>query len=682
VIVAAFATRRSATAEVTLTGPAEDLRGTAVVTGGGSARLDLASGLADVEADVPCTPGTRFQLCSVSKQFVAVAAMLLVESGRVGMHEPVGRRLCQRHPQWRQVTLHHLLSHTAGVPHWLEAPGLDPAEPVRISERLEIIETTPLRGRPGAQWHYSSPGFLLAASIVERASGQPYREFLAERIMSPLELTQTTMGGVPPGAARGYSDGQPLRWCHVTPHRHPARHRRAARWIPRGHHARDQALTARLQALTALRDKLARPIADTILATPGEYACHAVTAARLARAAINWDNGQVSDGLERLREAARYPAAISPDARHPQPLLALAAALIDLRQVEQAEDVLRAADSPQVKDIPAGAALLLLRARIHLAGGRLSEAVTAAAAALAHARALGAHGYAETAHSLLSVIELRRGDLAAATRHLAARATPGPQLADIYAHTETTMAWALTAEARDGPAAALSQLRQLGAGLPARPGFLLGDPALAAWLARSALAAGDSELAAAAARAARALASAHPGIPALAAAAAHSRGVARGDPARLAEAAARHPDPWARASAAEDLGVLHARQGDRDQAIGQLRHALTGYRQTSAGRDQARTRHRLRELGIRSRHWTTSPERPVTGWDSLTDTEQAVAGLVAQGLNNKQVAARMYISSHTVAHHLRQSFRKLGIASRVELTRIVIEHTQAANGQP
>jgi CubicO group peptidase (beta-lactamase class C family) len=191
-------------------GPAEDLRGTAVVTGGGSARLDLAAGLADVEADVPCAPGTRFQLCSVSKQFVAAAAMLLVESGRVDMHDPVDRWLGQGHPQWRQVTLHHLLSHTAGIPHWLEAPGLDPAEPVSISERLEIIQATSLRGRPGAQWHYSSPGFLLAASIVERASGQPYPEFLAERIMSPLELTQTTMGGVPPGAARGYNDGQPV----------------------------------------------------------------------------------------------------------------------------------------------------------------------------------------------------------------------------------------------------------------------------------------------------------------------------------------------------------------------------------------------------------------------------------------------------------------------------------------
>jgi len=65
------------------------------------------------------------------------------------------------------------------------------------------------------------------------------------------------------------------------------------------------------------------------------------------------------------------------------------------------------------------------------------------------------------------------------------------------------------------------------------------------------------------------------------------------------------------------------------------------------------------------------------GNPSLTGTEQAVAGLVAEGLNNKQVAARMYISTHTVARHLRQAFRKLSIASRNELTRIVME--QAAD---
>ncbi|MGB6577688.1 MAG: helix-turn-helix transcriptional regulator, partial [Streptosporangiaceae bacterium] len=100
--------------------------------------------------------------------------------------------------------------------------------------------------------------------------------------------------------------------------------------------------------------------------------------------------------------------------------------------------------------------------------------------------------------------------------------------------------------------------------------------------------------------------------------------------------------------------------------------------QVGADRDQARIRRRLRKLGIRRRHWSTPAARPVTGWDSLTDTEHAVAGLVAEGLSNNQVAARLYISTHTVAHHLRQAFRKLSIASRVELTRIVIQ--QAADG--
>jgi CubicO group peptidase (beta-lactamase class C family) len=181
-----------------------------MVTKGGSAAAEVAGGLADIEAGVPCALATRFQLCSVSKQFTAAAVMLLAESGRLDLHEPVTRWLPESPPQWRQVTLHHLLSHTAGIPHWLERPGLDPAEPMRISERLKIIQATPLRTEPGAQWHYSSPGFLLSGLIVERASGQPYREFLTERIVSPLKLTQTTAGGVPGAAARGYRDGQPV----------------------------------------------------------------------------------------------------------------------------------------------------------------------------------------------------------------------------------------------------------------------------------------------------------------------------------------------------------------------------------------------------------------------------------------------------------------------------------------
>jgi CubicO group peptidase (beta-lactamase class C family) len=181
--------------------PVAGLRGAAMVTRSGSAATEVAGGLADIESGVPCASATRFQLCSVSKQFTAAAVMLLAESGQLDLQEPVTRWLPGSPPPWRQVTLHRLLSHTAGLPHWLEGPGLDPAEPMSISDRLTTIQATPLRTRPGTQWHYSSP---------EGASGQPYQELVTERILSPLQLTQTSAGGVPGAAARGYRDGQPV----------------------------------------------------------------------------------------------------------------------------------------------------------------------------------------------------------------------------------------------------------------------------------------------------------------------------------------------------------------------------------------------------------------------------------------------------------------------------------------
>jgi hypothetical protein len=170
-----------------------------------------------------------------------------------------------------------------------------------------------------------------------------------------------------------------------------------------------------------------------------------------------------------LRDAARYGTGISPDARHFQPLLALAAALIDLRQLGEAEDILRAADTPALQGIPATAALSLLRGRIHLAADRLADAAAEGQAALAIAEALGAHGYAATAHSVLAVVELRRGDIAAAARHIACRPVASPQFADIYARPQTTSAEAQLTEARDGPAAAFSRFRQIRGPAPPPP---------------------------------------------------------------------------------------------------------------------------------------------------------------------------------------------------------------------
>jgi CubicO group peptidase (beta-lactamase class C family) len=190
----------------------EGLRGAVTVTRGGSVEVELAGGLADAGSDAGCTPQTRFQIASVSKQFAAAAVMMLAESGAVALGEPVARWLPGSPAQWQQVTLHHLLTHTAGVRHWGDAPGFEPSQPMSIRDRLALIQQAPLLTEPGTQWRYSSPGYLLAGLIVEWASGRPYLDFLTERIMSPPGLTSTTVGSAPAGAATasGYRNGEPV----------------------------------------------------------------------------------------------------------------------------------------------------------------------------------------------------------------------------------------------------------------------------------------------------------------------------------------------------------------------------------------------------------------------------------------------------------------------------------------
>ena len=124
--------------------------------------------------------------------------------------------------------------------------------------------------------------------------------------------------------------------------------------------------------------------------------------------------------------------------------------------------------------------------------------------------------------------------------------------------------------------------------------------------------------------------------------------------------------------------MLHARRAGQEQAIHHLTQAIHGYQLTGAAADTARVRRRLRELGVRRRHWAQPARRPGTGWESLTEAERAASELVAQGLNNRQVAERMYVSVNTVAFYLRQVFRKLGIGSRVELAGIVIQRARQA----
>jgi len=200
----------------------------------------------------------------------------------------------------------------------------------------------------------------------------------------------------------------------------------------------------------------------------------------------------------------------------------------------------------------------------------------------------------------------------------------------------------------------------------------MADPEGAVLLVRGALADGDRDRAAALARQTQRLALITAGDADMVAAADHARGLTEQDPAALQRAAGRYTAAPDRAGALEDAGNAWAGHGNRDRATTLLSQAYALYEELGDADDLARVRSSLRAAGTRLRHWSHA-DRPAFGWDSLTDTERRVADLVAQGLSNRQVANRVFLSTHTVAFHLRHIFWKLGITSRVQLARIAAE---------
>jgi DNA-binding CsgD family transcriptional regulator len=190
--------------------------------------------------------------------------------------------------------------------------------------------------------------------------------------------------------------------------------------------------------------------------------------------------------------------------------------------------------------------------------------------------------------------------------------------------------------------------------------------------ARVASAAGDAGLRARVLQATDLLERERPAIPLFTGVAGYARGILERDARALVAAAdvlQSSPRPLLYAAAAEDAGGEFAHTDRRDEALDQLNAAFDTYLHHEALADARRVGRALRRLGVQRR--IVSQPRAKTGWDSLTDSELTVINLIAQGATNRSVAQRLHVTPHTVKAHLHNSFAKLGISSRTELSKLM-----------
>lgn len=174
-------------------------------------------GLANVQDSVPVSTHTRFFLNSITKAFVGVAVMQLVEAGQLDLAAPVGRYLPELPVAWHPVTIRQLLTHTSGLPDIMPEDAL-------VTENNEKaawaqVQTQPLDFTPGQKFAYNQTNYLLLGRLIDQLSTKPFAQFIRQRQLDVVGMPRTSSGDahdVLPHGARGYTytqyiDGQVRR---------------------------------------------------------------------------------------------------------------------------------------------------------------------------------------------------------------------------------------------------------------------------------------------------------------------------------------------------------------------------------------------------------------------------------------------------------------------------------------
>ncbi len=198
-------------AEMTRTG---SLTGSILIAQDGKVLLSKGLGFSDRVQRNRNTPQTRFRLASITKQFTAMAVLMLQSQGKLSVEDRICNHIAGCPVLWWDITIHHLLTHTSGLSSQLWPILMESvkrtehhAQPVPL---LTLFPDLPLDFHPGERFSYSNPGYILLAYIIEQVSGQSYADFLKKVIFIPLRMHDSGYEDSSSELAKGYMDGNAL----------------------------------------------------------------------------------------------------------------------------------------------------------------------------------------------------------------------------------------------------------------------------------------------------------------------------------------------------------------------------------------------------------------------------------------------------------------------------------------
>jgi CubicO group peptidase (beta-lactamase class C family) len=186
--------------------------GTVLVARGDKIFFSKGYGFANLEWRIPNDPTTKFRIGSITKQFTSAAILLLEERGKLAIDDPVKEYLPDAPATWNRITLRHLLTHTSGIPDFINGPGFGELQPFAATpeELVARLRGQSLDSEPGSRFNYSNSGYILLSYLIEKISGDRYDLFLRENLFAPLGMNDSgydSNSAIIPHRAAGYVYG-------------------------------------------------------------------------------------------------------------------------------------------------------------------------------------------------------------------------------------------------------------------------------------------------------------------------------------------------------------------------------------------------------------------------------------------------------------------------------------------